>query len=134
MSQPPTPAQVRLRAMLRGLRDGAGLTTDQLGERLGWSQSRVSRIETGKRRISRAEAYEWGRATGADEAASRDLSDLAYTAATEARSWEISHQAGMAARQREMGRLDRASSEILHFQPSVIPGLLQTEAYARLVI
>lgn len=134
MGQPPTPAQVRLRAILRGLRDGAGLTTDELGARLGWSQSRVTRIENGNRRISRAEAAEWGQATGADEAARQELSDLAYTSATEARSWEISHRSGLAARQREMAKLEQSASEILHFQPSVIPGLLQTEAYAARII
>lgn len=134
MSQPRTPAQVRLRAILSGLRDGAGLTGDQLAERLGWSQSRVTRIETGKRKVSRAEAEQWADVTGADENLREELSHLAYSAATEARSWRISHSAGLAARQREMAKMERSATEILHFQPSVIPGLLQTEAYARLVI
>lgn len=35
-------------ARLRALRARAGLSGDQLGERLGWAQSKVSRIETGK--------------------------------------------------------------------------------------
>ena len=47
MSQPPSPSQQRLLSILRGLRAGAGLTTYQLAERLGWSQSRVTRIENG---------------------------------------------------------------------------------------
>ena len=39
MSQPPSPAEVRIAAILRGLRAGAGMTTYQLAEAMGWSQS-----------------------------------------------------------------------------------------------
>lgn len=134
MGQPPTPAQVRLLAILRGLRDGAGLTTYQLAERLRWNQSKVTRAENGRVRLSAAEVTEWAQATGADEATREELSQLAYAAATEARSWHISHRGGLAARQNEMARMDRAATQIAHFQPSVIPGLLQSESYARRVM
>ena len=33
-----------------------------------------------------------------------------------------------------MADMDRSAAEILHFQPSVIPGLLQSESYARRVL
>ena len=132
MSQPPTPAQARLAAILRGLRDGAGLTTEQLGERLGWSQSRVTRIENLRtRRFGARDVEEWAEATGAPETVRDELAQLVYEASTEARSWHISHRAGLAARQREMAEMERSATEILHFQPEAIPGLLQTEDYAR---
>lgn len=134
MGQPPTPAQVRLLAILRGLRDGAGLTTYQLADRLGWNQSKVTRAENGRVRLSAADVTQWAQATGADEAIREELSQLAYVAATEARSWHIGHRAGLAARQAEMGRMDHAATEIAHFQPSVIPGLLQSEGYARRIM
>src|ERR1019366_4973242 len=120
MSHPPTPAQERLIAVLRGLRQGARLTTYQFGEALGWSQSKVTRIENGR--------------TGADDAVREELSQLAYAAFTEARSWRASHRAGLAARQREMAGMDKSATEIAHFQPSVSPGLLQGEGYARRVM
>ena len=134
MGQPATPAQVRLLAILRGLRDGAGMTTYQLAERLGWNQSKVTRAENGRVRLSTADVTQWAQATGADESIREELSQLAYSAATEARSWHISHRAGLAARQDEMGRMDRSATHIAHFQPSVIPGLLQSEGYARRVM
>ena len=135
MGQPPTPAQARLAAILRGLRDGAGLTTYELAGRLGWSQARVTRIENMRtRRFGARDVEEWAEATGAPELVRGELSQLVYEASTEARSWHISHRAGLAARQREMAEMERSATEILHFQPEAIPGLLQTEDYARRLI
>lgn len=134
MSHPPSPAQERLAAILRGLRTGAGMTTYQLADAMGWSQSKVTRIENGRTQATAADAEEWAVATGADDSAREELSRLAHAAWTEARSWRASHGGGLAARQREMADMDRSASEILHFQPSVIPGLLQSESYARRVL
>lgn len=132
MGQPPTPAQARLAAILRGLRDGAGLTTYELAERMGWSQARVTRIENMRtRRFGARDVEEWAEATGAPAPVRDELAQLVYEASTEARSWHISHRAGLAARQREMAEMERSATEILHFQPEAMPGLLQTEDYAR---
>lgn len=132
MGQPPTPAQARLAAILRGLRDGAGITTYALAERLGWSQARVTRIENMRtRRFSARDVEQWAEATGAPESVREEIAQLVYEASTEARSWSISHRAGLAARQREMAEMEGSSTEILHFQPESIPGLMQTEDYAR---
>jgi transcriptional regulator with XRE-family HTH domain len=134
MSNPLSPAQVRLAAVLRGLRAGAGMTTYQLADAMGWSQSKVTRIENGRTQATAADAEQWAEATGADDSAREELSRLAHSAWTEARSWRASHRGGLAARQREMADLDRSAAGILHFQPSVIPGLLQSESYARRVL
>lgn len=134
MSQPPSPSQQRLISILKGLRAGAGLTTYQLGERLGWSQSRVTRIENGNIQASADDADAWAEATGADEGTRADLASLAYSAWNEVRSWRVSHRGGLAARQREMGQLERRATAIRQFQPEAIPGLLQSEEYARRVL
>ena len=134
MSHPPSPSQQRLTAILRGLREGAGLSTYQLSEILGWSQSKVTRVENGRVRATADDVEAWTNATGADPRTQEELSSLAYAAWTETRTWRASHRGGLAARQREMGALDRSATEILHFQPAVIPGLLQSEGYARRVL
>lgn len=134
MSQPPSPSQQRLLSILRGLREGAGLTTYQLAERLGWSQSRVTRIENGIIQASADDADAWAEATGADPGTREDLAALAYSAWNEVRSWRVSHRGGLAARQREMGQLEHRATEIRQFQPEAIPGLLQSESYARRVL
>ncbi len=131
MSQPPSPSQQRLLSILRGLRAGAGLTTYQLAERLGWSQSRVTRIENGVIQASADDADAWAEATGADPGTRADLSALAYSAWNEVRSWRVSHRGGLAARQREVSQMEHQAAEIRQFQPEAIPGLLQSEAYAR---
>jgi len=41
---------------------------------------------------------------------------------------------GLAARQREMGQLEHRATAIRQFQPEAIPGLLQSEGYARRVL
>jgi transcriptional regulator with XRE-family HTH domain len=125
---------VRIAAILRGLRAGAGMTTYQLAEAMGWSQSKVTRIENGRTKATPADAQQWVEATGADETARKELSRLAEAAWTEARSWRFSHRGGLAVRQREMADMDRSATDILHFQPSVIPGLLQSESYARRIL
>ena len=134
MSQPPSPSQQRLLSILRGFRSGAGLTTYQLAERLGWSQSRVTRIENGVIHATADDADAWAEATGADPGAREDLAALAYSAWNEVTTWRVSHRGGMAARQREMSRLEHRATEIRQFQPEAIPGLLQSDGYARRVL
>jgi transcriptional regulator with XRE-family HTH domain len=130
----PTPAQGRLASLLRGLREGTGLTTYALARRLGWSQSKVTRIENGRAQATAEDAEAWAEATGAPDLVREELSQLAYAAWTETRTWRASHRHGLAARQVEMSDMERSASEILHFQPSAIPGLLQAEGYARRVL
>jgi transcriptional regulator with XRE-family HTH domain len=130
MSQPPSPSQQRLISILRGLREGAGLTTYQLADVLGWSQSRVTRVENGIIQASADDADAWAEATGADAGTREDLAALAYSAWNEVRSWRVSHRGGLAARQREVSQLEHRATAIRQFQPEAIPGLLQSESYA----
>lgn len=130
----PTPAQMRLASLLRGLREGAGMSTYSLASRLGWSQAKVTRIENGRTKATAEDAEEWATAAGAPETVREELSRLAAAAWEEARSWYASHRGGLAARQQEMAGLERSAAGLRHFQPSVIPGLLQTESYARRVL
>jgi transcriptional regulator with XRE-family HTH domain len=133
MSQP-SPSQQRLAAILRRLRDDAGLSTYQLSEVLGWSQSRVTRIERARIVPTAGDVEAWAQATNAPAQAREQLSDLAYEAWTQTRSWRTSHRRGLAARQREMAELERSCTGLRHFQPEAIPGLLQAPAYAREVL
>lgn len=134
MSHPPDPSQRRLSALMRKLRRDAGLSTYTLAGVLGWTQSRVSRIETGRAQATADDVDAWADATNASEADRDQMAGLAYGAWTHIRSWHSSHRQGLAARQREMGEFERAATAVRHFQPAVIPGLLQSPAYARHVI
>jgi transcriptional regulator with XRE-family HTH domain len=61
-----SPAYERLRAFLRTLRDEAGLTQRDVGEKLGKPQSWVHNCETGNRRVDLTEFIAWAKACGAD--------------------------------------------------------------------
>ena len=54
-----SPAYERLRSLLRTLREEAGLTQRELGERLGKPQSWVHNCETGNRRVDVTEFIAW---------------------------------------------------------------------------
>jgi transcriptional regulator with XRE-family HTH domain len=110
------------------------MSTYQLADVLGWSQSRVTRIERGQIAVTADDVDAWAEATRASERVRAELSELAYEAWTHARSWSTSHRRGLAARQREMASLERSCALIRQFQPEAIPGLLQSPSYARHVI
>lgn len=42
------PERLKLAASLRAVREGTGQSGTRFAQRLGWQQSRVSRLETGK--------------------------------------------------------------------------------------
>lgn len=59
LSSVPLRYKADVRIDLRGIRQAAGLTQDQLGTRLGISRAHVSRLETGAREIDLSVADEW---------------------------------------------------------------------------
>jgi transcriptional regulator with XRE-family HTH domain len=130
----PTPAQLQLASVLKGLRNGTGMSTYDLAQALGWSQAKVSRIENARSKPTADDVEAWAEATGATAPIREQVSLLVSSALTDSQSWRASHRSGLAARQQEMRGMDREASEIRNFQPSVIPGLLQTESYARRVL
>jgi len=129
----PTQQRRRLAALLRDLRDAAALDQTALGERAGMSQSKVSRIETGRQTPTVADAQAWARAVGATETQRVDLVERTETALTEAVSWQEELRSGLAAKQQRIARAEQAVSR-LRIYSLVVPGLLQTAEYARRVI
>jgi transcriptional regulator with XRE-family HTH domain len=124
----PTVRRRELGALLRALRNEKGLTVEQVAEHLLCSPSKVSRMETGH-----------GIATPRDI---RDLCDL-YDVTDEA---ERDRLTSLAREGKQHGwwqpydlpystyvGLEAEATSIRTFQPSVVPGLLQTEEYARAV-
>jgi transcriptional regulator with XRE-family HTH domain len=117
---------------LTGLRDAAGLTCGQVANRLEWSPSKVSRLERGVN--SYATAGELTRLLdlyGVDAAVRAECQHLLRTGRITP-PWE-EHKRGLG------GLVDYVvweteASRLQHWHPLLIPGQLQTEAYARAVI
>jgi transcriptional regulator with XRE-family HTH domain len=121
----------QLAAALKELRRAAGLSAQALGDRLGWSQGKVSKMENGAtRKPARADVAAWLRATGAGEQATTELLILADEVQA-SQSWATNRRRGMARRQEDIAGLERRSTLIREFQPSAVPGLLQVADYAQ---
>jgi transcriptional regulator with XRE-family HTH domain len=112
------------------LRRRAGLTGAELASRLGTTQPRISRIETGHTVPSLDDVRTWADVTNATAEELAELASLVQRLATEATSWRILHKLGLTQRQREIGELEQAATAIRVFQPTMIPGLLQISEYA----
>jgi transcriptional regulator with XRE-family HTH domain len=126
-------ARRRLGAALRRLRETAGLTGDQVIERVGWaSASKLSRIENGRSRADVGDILDLldlYQVTGSD----RDDLVAAAREAGNTRGWLRAYPV-MTARQRNYAELESGCVDIREFSPAIVPGLLQTPGYARVRI
>lgn len=121
-----------LGAELRRLREGAGLSGRDLAERIGISQSKVSRIESGTGMPSSDEVMRWAAAVKASDDTRQTLVDLVQAALTEVQTWRtvLAHRHI----QGDIQKLEHSAQRILTFQCSLVPGLLQTAEYAKRVL
>jgi transcriptional regulator with XRE-family HTH domain len=114
---------------LRRLREAAGITIDQVAGRLECSASKISRIETGQTGATPRDAHDMAAVYGvpAEEA------DRQLRFAREARQkgwWQLY---GAVLTGAYVG-LEAAADAIRAYDALVVPGLLQTERYARAMI
>lgn len=118
---------------LRRSREVRGLSGRDLAARLGLSQSKVSRIESGKTIPTQPEVTAWAEAVEMSADRRDRLVELTEAVFTEVHHWravlrERSHI------QDEIEERETRARLVRTFQPSVVPGLLQTAEYARRVI
>lgn len=110
------------------MREAAGLSGAALARELGegWTQPKVSKIETQRQMPTEDEVRAWANATGApgDAVGVLALLDAARAERTEYRS------TGAAKLQAEILALESQATRIGEFQPSMMSGLVQTAEYA----
>jgi transcriptional regulator with XRE-family HTH domain len=133
MPQPhsPTVRGRKVASELRRLREQAGLSADQAAAQLGedWSRYKVIRIETAKTKPTLTGITAMLDLYGVDSATRAALMELAKNAWR--RGWWTDYSDVF--RGSYVAQEDDASS-IREWSPQLVPGLLQTEAYARAVI
>lgn len=136
MSSSPRPDsdRVRLATKLRELRAATGMSGNRFAQQLGWPQSRVSKIETGAQFPTGEDIAAWLRAAGA-ESEQGAVTALLTRARVETVSFRHAYRelGGTGAKQRSYREQERQATRIAVFQPMMVPGLLQTAAYARAV-
>ncbi|MGC4875263.1 helix-turn-helix domain-containing protein [Micromonospora sp. DT43] len=126
----PVIRRARLGAELRQLRRREALTLEQVCDRLGWaSTSKLSRIELGQSRPDLADVLDLLDIYQVPAAARDALIVIARDAATSRGWWKTLGE--MSERQRIYAELEAGAADIVEYQPAVVPGLLQTPAYAR---
>ncbi|MEJ2886182.1 Scr1 family TA system antitoxin-like transcriptional regulator [Actinomycetospora aeridis] len=129
-----SPRQVRypdLGAALAHARAASKLSGPQLAERLGWpSQSKVSLLESGKQRPSVEDVRAWAEATSADVDELLDARERALTRHLDIRE-AARTPGGVEALQGSLADLEAGSTTLAEYQPTLIPGPVQTADYTR---
>jgi DNA-binding XRE family transcriptional regulator len=131
-----TPTE-ELAATVRRLRADAGVSGVELARRIGTSQSTISRYESGRLVPTMLDAGRVGWALRAPAPQRRRLVELARAVAEERAGIvprRVLLQQGVAHLQRRIRLEERRARHIATFQPSAVPGLLQTESYLRSIV
>ncbi len=135
MPQPKFTATARLKrlgAALRSLRTASDLTVDQVATSLGWSGSKVSRIETAKQIVSPSDVRELVALyeLGADEIEKY----VAIARQVKQRDWWHKYDDVLPEWFEGYLGLEAEASKISTYESDLVPGLLQTERYAAAVL
>ena len=126
----PTVRRRQLIAELKRLREDAGLTQEDVAERLDWHHTKVFRIETGRTGPHPNDVRVMLDIYGVTDRPQRDaLVQLAKDARQ--RGWWYSYRDVLPSRYEFFIGLEEEAATIQTFQLAVVPGLLQTVDYAR---
>ncbi|MBN6041499.1 MULTISPECIES: helix-turn-helix transcriptional regulator [unclassified Amycolatopsis] len=127
--QGPTVRRRRLAGELRRLREAAELTIDEVGEKLECSASKISRIETGHVGVTPRDVRDMLELYGLMGDEREALVQLAREARK--RGWWHAYNEVFTG---TFVGLEADASSLRAYQALLVPGLLQTERYARTVI
>jgi transcriptional regulator with XRE-family HTH domain len=130
--QTPTVRLRRLAAELRKLRSSAGLTQDEVGERTGINVATLYRIEHARVRPQTRTLRTLLDLYGVDEQQQADLVALLRDARQ--RGWLHAYQSELPEQYTTYIGFEGEASSVWNYESLFIPGLLQTEDYARAVI
>jgi transcriptional regulator with XRE-family HTH domain len=134
LPQSPRARGAQLGAELRRLRRLAGKSGREIARSTGMSQTLVSRIERGATIPSLPQVSAWADAIDAADDARAYLAALAESALNEVESFRNAPADGVAPLQEDVRQQEASTRALLNFQSSHVPGLLQTEDYARSVM
>jgi transcriptional regulator with XRE-family HTH domain len=131
-SPSPTVRRKRLGIELRRLREEASLTCEEVGRRLECSGTRISRIETGRISVKPGDVREMLEIYGVTGREADSLAQLAREARR--KGWWHTYGRVLPTWFEAYVGLESEAVRLRDFQPLVMPGLLQTEEYARAVL
>jgi transcriptional regulator with XRE-family HTH domain len=131
MTDAPPVRRRLLGAALRRFREAAGYTLDDAARILECDRSKISRIETGQRGVRPKELRELLAEYGVEDSRGEALSTIARQT-SQAGWWQTYSRVLDDAYQDFIG-LEATAATISTYEAQLIPGLLQTEAYAQAI-
>lgn len=123
-----------LGAELKQRREAAGLTGEDIARETGWHRSKVTRVEQGQVGISVVDTIHYLGACKIFAADAKYLLNLCAEAERQVGYWLSPHGEWLEDTLSSLIYHEATASRSLHFEPMVIPGLLQTQRYARVWI
>jgi transcriptional regulator with XRE-family HTH domain len=123
----------RLRAELKKARQVSGLTQDQVAAEMDWSLSKIIRIEAGSSGISANDLKALLQLYGVEDPGQVD-SLVALARVARERSWWSAYRDVAPQSLLQLTEYESAAQDIRQFETMFVPGILQTEDYARAVI
>jgi transcriptional regulator with XRE-family HTH domain len=131
MTDAPPVRRRLLGAGLRRLREQAGFSLDDAARVLECDKSKISRIETGHRGIRPKELRELLAEYGVPEDRREAMAAIARQ--VDQAGWLQSHGHVLDEAYQDFIGLEAAAAAVWTYEAQLIPGLLQTEAYARAI-
>lgn len=126
----PTVRRRRLGQELRKLREARNMTAEEVAERLLVSQSKISRLENGRRSISQRDVRDL---CGVYEVEDMRIVDSLMQMAKDSRQQGWWHTFGDIPYSIYIG-LETDAASLRVYDPQVVPGLLQTPQYAHALV
>lgn len=131
-AQSPTVRRRRLALELRRLREAAKLTCEEVAEKLECSASKISRVETGRVSVSPRDVRDMLEIYDVPGEQRDGLVQLARE--SRQKGWWHAYGDTVQPHFATYLGLESAASEISIYEVNLIPGLLQTEDYARTIL
>ncbi|MEV7618003.1 Scr1 family TA system antitoxin-like transcriptional regulator [Streptomyces sp. NPDC089799] len=127
----PTARQQRLGAELRKIREHAGFTPAQAGQLLGTDRTNIANTESGRSGVSEERVRTWAGHYGCSD--EKYIDALAAMAEERAQGWWLEYRGVLSSGALDLAELEAGSVALRAVQIMHVPGLLQTESYARAV-
>lgn len=119
---------------LRALRVTAGLTGVQLSDKAGINRHKISKVERGHRFPNADEIRSWVKACGGTGGHADDLVQKLVGARTVVTGWAERMKDGQSNIQADYHQLISAATAVSYWETRLVPGMLQTPEYARLML
>ncbi|WP_458246985.1 helix-turn-helix domain-containing protein [Streptomyces sp. MAI_2237] len=132
MSENPMFLRQRLRDRLKKAREAAGLTQQQVADGFSWSPSKVIRIENGRIGVSVTDAMAMADAYGLSPEERQAITALARAARQ--LPWFAPYRGVMTPELEAYIAYEESARIVRAFERNAMPGLMQTEEYARALL